>query len=152
MNQIKIFRIFRIFQNCQIFYLLIVIINKTDLKTRLKLEKAKDFLKDKKTVRICAIKEKGISVLENIISGHILGEKGIAGAGRVMVTNLRHRDLFGKALDFTDTAIKNSKKSGCEELVAEDVRHALKFIGGVVGEVTADDILDRIFEGFCIGK
>ncbi len=39
-----------------------------------------------------------------------------------------------------------------EELVAAEVRIALGELGKVVGAVYTDDILDRIFSRFCIGK
>lgn len=43
-------------------------------------------------------------------------------------------------------------ESGCEELVAAELRAALHRLGEVAGEVYTDDILDRIFSRFCIGK
>ena len=39
-----------------------------------------------------------------------------------------------------------------EELVAAELRRALSELGKVVGAVYTDDILDRIFSRFCIGK
>jgi tRNA modification GTPase len=39
-----------------------------------------------------------------------------------------------------------------DELVAAEVRVALAALGNVVGHVAADDVLDRIFSQFCIGK
>ena len=41
---------------------------------------------------------------------------------------------------------------GGDELVAIDLRQALDELGKVVGDVVTDDILDRIFRRFCIGK
>ncbi len=41
---------------------------------------------------------------------------------------------------------------GFEELVAAEVRAALEEIGKVVGAIYTDDLLDRIFSRFCIGK
>ncbi len=41
---------------------------------------------------------------------------------------------------------------GGDELVAVDLRQAIDELGKVVGEVVTDDILDRIFRRFCIGK
>jgi tRNA modification GTPase len=38
------------------------------------------------------------------------------------------------------------------ELVALDLRMGLDALGEMVGAVTAEDVLNRIFEGFCIGK
>ncbi|MHC5541756.1 hypothetical protein ACYOEI_26360, partial [Singulisphaera rosea] len=41
---------------------------------------------------------------------------------------------------------------GGDELVAIDLRQAIDELGKVVGAVVTDDILDRIFRRFCIGK
>jgi tRNA modification GTPase len=43
-------------------------------------------------------------------------------------------------------------QSGGEELIAAEIRSALDALGEVVGAVCADDILDRVFSQFCIGK
>lgn len=45
-----------------------------------------------------------------------------------------------------------SYQSSQPELVAEEIRHALVIIGGLMGEITPDDILHQIFSQFCIGK
>jgi tRNA U34 5-carboxymethylaminomethyl modifying GTPase MnmE/TrmE len=39
-----------------------------------------------------------------------------------------------------------------DELVAEEIRHGLRIIGELTGEVGADDILRGVFASFCIGK
>ena len=38
------------------------------------------------------------------------------------------------------------------ELVAFEIRSALEALGEIVGETTPEDVLDRIFDSFCIGK
>ena len=38
------------------------------------------------------------------------------------------------------------------ELAAEDLRLAIRAIGKITGKVDVDEILDKIFAGFCIGK
>ena len=45
----------------------------------------------------------------------------------------------------------NDRREG-EELIAAEVRLALDELGKVSGAVTTDDVLDRIFSRFCIGK
>ena len=58
---------------------------------------------------------------------------------------LRARDSLTRAAEATRLKLG-------DELVAADVRQALDELGQVVGEVVTDDILDRIFRQFCIGK
>jgi tRNA modification GTPase len=42
--------------------------------------------------------------------------------------------------------------AACEELIAVELRLALDRLGEIVGAVYTDDLLDRIFSKFCIGK
>ena len=69
-----------------------------------------------------------------------------------MVTNLRHL----KALEDTLGAIINAKKALetkiSADLVAEDLRQALYYLGLLTGKITTDDLLSNIFSRFCIGK
>ena len=55
-----------------------------------------------------------------------------------------------------EAALRSSSESllggGGDELVAFDLRLAVDELGRVVGAVVTDDILDRIFSRFCIGK
>ncbi|MFH1856764.1 MAG: tRNA uridine-5-carboxymethylaminomethyl(34) synthesis GTPase MnmE [Candidatus Omnitrophota bacterium] len=129
-----------------------VVINKIDLKTKLDFKKIKDFLKDKSIVKICALKEKGMPQLEESIRQQVLGGKAFTDRESILVTNLRHKKLLEKSLEFARAAGENLKTEMKEELAAEDIREVLKLIGSVVGEVTPEDILNKIFEEFCVGK
>ena len=56
------------------------------------------------------------------------------------------------AAGFLQQAAQTVNKSGGDELVALEIRSALDEIGKVVGAVFTDDVLERIFSRFCIGK
>jgi len=43
-------------------------------------------------------------------------------------------------------------RSGQTELIAEEIRRAIEIIGELMGEITPDDILNKIFSEFCVGK
>jgi len=58
-------------------------------------------------------------------------------------------ELASRALDSASAAVL---LDGGDELVAVDLRQAIDELGKVVGVVVTDDILDRIFRRFCIGK
>jgi tRNA modification GTPase len=60
------------------------------------------------------------------------------------------------ALERTEASLKESLASverGREpEFVAVDLRDAADALGEIVGVITSDEVLDRIFSEFCIGK
>ena len=70
----------------------------------------------------------------------------------VVIIKLRHR----QALERAGEALHRAKESVvwrlAPEFLAADLRGALDFLGEITGGVTTDDILDRIFSEFCIGK
>ena len=67
-------------------------------------------------------------------------------------TAARCRDSLVHASQALEAASQTLLQGGGDELVAIDLRQALDELGKVVGAVVTDDILDRIFRRFCIGK
>jgi tRNA modification GTPase len=92
----------------------------------------------------------GIETLKDLL---IESQKGLsAESDETIVTNLRHYEALrkaGKALEAARAALASGLPS---DLVAEDLRQANYHLGSILGEVTDDEILGRIFERFCIGK
>jgi tRNA modification GTPase len=70
----------------------------------------------------------------------------------VASTAVRCRDSLHLAAECLERARELAARGGFEELVAAEVRTALEEIGRVVGAVYTDEVLDRIFSRFCIGK
>jgi len=77
---------------------------------------------------------------------------GAAGAGVVGDTAVRCRESLRRAAECLKRARKVALDDAGEELVAAEVRVALDELGKVVGAVYTDEVLDRIFSRFCIGK
>jgi tRNA modification GTPase len=67
-------------------------------------------------------------------------------------TGARCRESLAHASHALRTASETLLEGGGDELVALDLRQAVDELGKVVGAVVTDDILDRIFRRFCIGK
>jgi tRNA modification GTPase len=70
----------------------------------------------------------------------------------VAATGARCRESLSQAARALQSASETLMLGGGDELVAIDLRLALDELGKVVGTVVTDDILDRIFRRFCIGK
>ncbi len=69
-----------------------------------------------------------------------------------MLTNLRQKLAARRALDALQAANDGLARQLGDELLAVDVQRALDALGEIVGETTADDLLEQIFSEFCIGK
>ena len=73
------------------------------------------------------------------------------GQGDAVITRERHRRAFEAAHEGLSRALE-ALAQGRSELAAEDVRLALRALGRVTGRVDVEEILDRLFAAFCIGK
>ena len=74
------------------------------------------------------------------------------GHGDAVITRERHRLALQRASDAISRAQARAAAGGTTELVAEDVRLAVRAVGEVTGRVDVEDVLDRLFATFCIGK
>ena len=70
----------------------------------------------------------------------------------VMVSNVRHFEALKHASESLE-AVRNGLDDGIPtDLVAQDLREALYYLGSITGEITTDEVLGSIFGRFCIGK
>jgi tRNA modification GTPase len=76
-------------------------------------------------------------------------EAGLGGDD-ALITRARHRAALEACLSHLDRLIAGT--GGLPELAAEDLRLAVRALGEVGGHVGVEDVLDRLFAGFCIGK
>jgi tRNA modification GTPase len=93
----------------------------------------------------------GLDQLKRAIGDRLMqlvGTQGDVVAG----TAARCRDSLERALGSLDAALAAVDQDVGEEFVASEIRLALEALGRIAGAVYTDDILDRIFSRFCIGK
>ena len=101
-------------------------------------------------VKTSGVTGEGISALRNELRGISLVAAGSHG-NVVAGTAARCRESLRLAGHSLQRA-RGVAQAGQEELAAAEIRVALDELGKVVGAVYTDDILDRIFSRFCIGK
>ncbi|MCA9236840.1 MAG: 50S ribosome-binding GTPase [Planctomycetales bacterium] len=94
----------------------------------------------------------GIEQLAERLRSTILDLHDEVGHSAVAATALRTADSLRHADAALAAAITLTAQRGQEDLIAAEIRTALHALGEVVGAVYVDDVLDRIFSQFCIGK
>jgi len=129
----------------------IIVLNKIDKPARVTEEKIRAFFPEKKIVSVSALNREGIDELENEIYQMVFQGR-VQSTGHVMVTNTRHKDALERAV----RALKESKKSIEMRMpldcIAIDIRDAWHCLGEITGETVDEDVIDRIFSKFCLGK
>ncbi len=70
----------------------------------------------------------------------------------VVITNVRHKTALDRAASAVGRAAEILREKMPVELFPVEMREALDSIGEITGAITAEEILDRIFRDFCIGK
>lgn len=96
---------------------------------------------------VSALTGQGVEALRDAI----VSESGLdSEAG--LITSLRHEQLLSESLQYLDKARGAVEENIPHEMLLLDLYGALRPIDGITGATTADDILNRIFSTFCIGK
>lgn len=134
----------------------ITVITKEDLLDTESKEKIKEILKAEKIAEPIIISSKasnGIKALSEKAYSVLAKNTGSSGFSKTAsLGSERQRDAVQKALDVLQTAYQNSLEGFPLDLIVEDLEEALSFLGEITGEVRSDDILDKVFSGFCVGK
>lgn len=70
----------------------------------------------------------------------------------VVVSNVRHYEALQSALEASTRALTGIDTSLPSDLISQDIREILHYLGQITGEITTDEVLGNIFRNFCIGK
>ncbi|WFD10283.1 tRNA uridine-5-carboxymethylaminomethyl(34) synthesis GTPase MnmE [Tepidibacter hydrothermalis] len=129
----------------------IVLINKTDLENKMDEDKIKEYIDEKRIIKISALERKGIDKLENEIADMVY--KGNVSQGdSVMITNVRHKDSLERAINSINDAINAIEDNMALDFIEVDLKNIWDYLGEVSGDTVSEDLLDTIFRDFCIGK
>jgi len=129
----------------------LLVVNKNDLDAQIPLQELREPDASCPVVRISAKARTGLDELRAQIAAMIDVEVR-AGGTEAVLTNLRHRDALQRASEALAVAVAGIAAGDAPDLVAVAVQDALDQAGEVTGAVSGEDVLDRVFSRFCIGK
>jgi len=125
----------------------VVVINKNDLPLNIDL----DALNGKHRVSVSATTGQGLEELQSILGAFLLSRKPDV-TDDLILTNARQYEAVVAAVAALAAAEEALAKQVPHEMVLLDLYRALTALNELTGEVVTEDILDRIFSTFCIGK
>lgn len=130
---------------------IIVIGNKIDIADKKAQDSFRKTFKRRTKVEISALLDRGAEELRQTICTEAMGQK-VYELPDIIISNVRHKNILeqaDKAVTKAEEALKD-RLSG--EFIAVELKEAIERLGEITGAITTEDILDRIFSQFCIGK
>ena len=128
----------------------IVLLNKTDLEMVLTPEEIKEKT-GKEVVAVSAKEQRGIDLLEEKIKELFLSGE-IDFNDEVMITNVRHKTAMSEALKSLSLVKQSIEDQMPEDFYSIDLMNAYEQLGTMIGESLEDDLVNEIFNKFCMGK
>ncbi len=128
----------------------VVAINKIDLSQKLSRSEIEKEDLEGQIVEISAKEGLGIDKLKEAIFSTAVSQSSEGSS--MFINRIRHKIALERADDSLQKAKESISKEMSPEFVALDLKLALEHLGEIVGETTTEDILDKIFSEFCIGK
>ena len=133
----------------------ICIMNKTDLPQEMTVQEIKSHFEGMENkpefIKISALTGEGkYNLIAEIKKMFFNGE--ISFNDEVMVSNLRQKNELVKAKEALDKVLESIDKAMPEDFLSIDLMSAYSSLGEIIGEEVSDDLVDKIFSEFCMGK
>ena len=128
----------------------IVVMNKNDLPNKMDIDEAEKLVGEFPIIRTSIDGNIGVDEIKAAIIQSVC--KGEIKLGDVYVTNVRHKELLRKAEESINNGIDTLDKGYPIDFASIDYNEAYMKLGEITGDTVEDDIIDRIFKDFCVGK
>jgi tRNA modification GTPase len=131
----------------------LIALNKSDLAPAVTGSEVAARLDDsvQRVVEVSATRGSGLDALREALA-ELLGVRGSGTGPGALVGNPRHVEALSRARAALDRAGAAARDAAPGEIVALELREGLAAIGEVTGRTVGEDVLERIFSRFCIGK
>ncbi len=130
----------------------IVILNKKDTCSHAQLNAIKEAFSRSPYIAIAAKQAIGINELQELLFQVIVEQKQELYEGASCAPNTRHLSILNKTMEAAQRLLIAVEQYESTDLLAVETQVALDHLSDIVGITTPEDVLDAIFNDFCIGK
>mgnify|MGYP001168835760 FL=1 len=130
----------------------IIILNKIDIKGFEEIKsQLPPLLNDWPVVAMSVLRGEGLNKLEEKIEELVVGAN-ISASDSILISNVRHKDALSKGRKHLKDVLNGMEEGVPVDLLAIDVRGAWEVLGEITGGTVSEDLVDKIFSDFCVGK
>ncbi len=126
-----------------------ILLNKSDLNSKIT-QKDLENINCTNIYNISAKTGEGIDEVRTAIKDMFF--KGEISTNNVIITNTRHKEALLRAYECIESAINTLNYTFAIDLASIDIRNAWTFLGEITGDSLEENIIDKIFKDFCLGK
>ena len=130
----------------------VIAMNKNDLPPMTSLEEVKVLFPKDPVISISALRNDGIDDLKQAVYSSLIRREVRATPEHLILANIRHKGALTQVRNNLSNAAKGLEEGVSLEFIAFEIRSSLEALGDLVGETATEEVLDRIFQEFCIGK
>ena len=129
----------------------IILLNKLDLEQKVKKEDINKYYEGLHILEISAKEGIGVEALEQTLMELFFKEE-VTFNDEVYITNIRQKNALNQALESLKMVKNSIENEMPEDFFTIDLMNAYSQLGYIVGEEIEEDLVNRIFEKFCMGK
>ena len=127
----------------------IIILNKSDLESKIDLEEIKKC--NKKIIEVSIKNNFGMENIYEEIS-KIMNLNEIGNSEELLITNIRHKNLIKEARENLKEARNTIEMNLPIDIISSNIKEILESLGKITGEEVTEDVINEIFSKFCLGK
>ncbi|MCI8381535.1 MAG: tRNA uridine-5-carboxymethylaminomethyl(34) synthesis GTPase MnmE [Lachnospiraceae bacterium] len=102
-------------------------------------------------IKISALKHQGIDEFERVVK-RMFFQGDVSFNSEVIITSMRHKEALQEAEESISMVQKSIEAGMSEDFYSVDLMNAYAALGKIIGEEVGDDLVNEIFEKFCMGK
>lgn len=129
----------------------VLLLNKMDLEPKVSREELIPYVPEENIISISILKNKGFETLTKRLKELFFGGE-VATAEDGLLGNVRHRNALYHAKESMERALVTIETKMPEDFISMDLQDANDSLGEITGDSVDEEIIDRIFTKFCLGK
>ncbi len=129
----------------------LILLNKTDLAPKLSMEELEKFIPKKQLLSVSIKENRGIDELIKSLKELFFSGEGVK-AEDGLLGNTRHKNALFQAKEAMGQCLVTIRTRMPEDFISLDLQDANRALGEITGDVADEEIIDRIFTKFCLGK
>lgn len=129
----------------------IILLNKSDLEQKITPESLKQYIQNTAILSVSVKQNKGLEQLTKELKKLFFGGEVIT-ADDGILGNVRHTNALYRAKEAMQRALTTITTHMPEDFISMDLQQANAALGEITGDTVDEEIIDRIFTKFCLGK